>query len=146
MSWQPIVHRWASRIALLGFGIVAGGLTDEVASGRAHEVIWIITIPLAITAWLTIPDDDSQPNQTRLRRWLNSREAATEGETIIRLARETAKDVRRGAERDAEGVRSAARQEAREIVDKARTSAAALDPAAEHQPRVGPTERSTELS
>jgi hypothetical protein len=66
--------------------------------------------------------------------------ALTDADLILQQAQQTAKEIAAAARQQAADTQTAAELLAREIVDRARTVAAALDPASEHQPRVRPPE------
>jgi len=137
MGWQ-LLHTWSRRIVPLGLGVLLGAAMP----GRYRAEVIALTILLVLTLGtvysFTSPAPDEPVSGAHARRLARARRALAEADAILAQATARADEIRQEAEQDAAETASTAELQARAIVDRARTIAAALDPAAEHEPRIRP--------
>jgi hypothetical protein len=138
-----MIHVWSRRMGLIVIGLLAGLAIPALWTGDAVAFAIMLGIASVVVAVFTyrLPTELADPKPTvKTRKIKPVRAALTEAELMLQQARQTVGEIIADARQRAVEIEDAAELQAREIIDRARTAAAALDPASEHQPRIGPGE------
>jgi hypothetical protein len=141
MSSQPVIHVWSRRIGLIVIGLLAGSAVPAMWTGEAVAFAIMLGIASLVVGVFTyrLPTEPADPIPTVTTRKIKPVQAAlTEADLMLQQTQQTVREIIADAKQRAVEIEDAAELQAREIIDRARTAAAALDPASEHQPRVEP--------
>ncbi|HZN70177.1 MAG TPA: hypothetical protein VFC00_00605 [Micromonosporaceae bacterium] len=136
MNWLPVIHKWGRRIGLIVAGVLAGLAVPAQLTGDAAALFIMLAIACAVAVWMTSPNSNAPEALISTTTYKRIRVAVTETDVILQRAQQVADEITAGARERAAEIRESAEVEAQNIIDRARTVAAALDPASEHEPRV----------
>lgn len=123
------LRRWSARLGLVGLGVVMG--VESAPTWNAAGV-GFLAIAVLVATFVAFSIEAEREIEAEVGPGRAEQKAAW----AVAAARRHAAEIRQDATDEAERVRTDAQREAQLIVERARTAAMAIDPAAERQPRV----------